>query len=138
MRWAQAAIDAEPDNPRAYLELVFVQSNADDPESCEPTADRIIELLPEPIDWPFLAARDEFLMANLGYCLQQLGRNELALRAYQAADYQGMDEGWLHSNLSYVAQFRLDRPDLAAVHAARAIELEGRSLYDADTLTDRQ
>ncbi|MBF9043301.1 hypothetical protein HKCCE4037_08185 [Rhodobacterales bacterium HKCCE4037] len=134
LQWAQAAIDAEPENPRAYGEMLFALVDGDDPALCEDLAGQVMDLLPHPVDWPFMAARDEHLMGNLGYCMQTLGRDSLALQAYRAAEAQGLDTAWLYSNMSYLAYFRLERADLGAEYATRAVELGGRSLYDADTL----
>lgn len=120
-RWAQAAIDAEPDNPRAYASMLTAHNNSDTPENCAPYADLIIERLHDPIDWPFDVADHEYLMGNLGFCLYTLERHDEALQALQAADYMGLEEGWFYEDLASLAYYALERDEIALDAATRAL-----------------
>ncbi len=134
LRWAQAAIDAEPDNPRAYIQMLVIATNGDDTAACDPVVEAVVAALPDPVDWPFQAAPDEYLMGTLALCLADLERNDEALQAFQSADFMGLDDHWFLTNYSYYAQYVFDRPDIGAEHAIRALETGERNLYDADTL----
>ena len=133
-RWAQAAIDAEPDNARAYLEMLALQNNGDDVSTCLPTAERIIDLLEPPVDWAFTATPDPYLMGNLGFCLSRMDQPELAMQALLAADYMELEEAWLYSEISYVAYIQLDQPERALAYSTRAMEVGERNIYDVDTI----
>lgn len=133
-RWAQAAIDAEPDNPRAYLEMLSILTTGDDVTTCVPIAERVMDLLGHPIDWAFTATPDAYLMGNLGYCLSRTGRPELAMQALLAADYMELEEAWIYSEIAYVAYIHLDQFERAMTYANRSLEAGERNIYDADTI----
>lgn len=122
-RMAEAAIAATPDNPRAYLELLYLQANSGEDPLCLEVADQVISLLPHPIDWPFERARNSYLMGNLGYCLHINERYDEALRAYQSAEYMGLNEQWLFHQLANLSYY-----DLGEGHDERAIEAGMRAL----------
>lgn len=86
LRWALAAIAAEPENANAYFGLLNIRNNSDDPTSCAPVAEQIMENLSAPIDWPFSGLQQPYLLGNLGVCLHWLERYEEALQAYLAAE----------------------------------------------------
>lgn len=134
MRWAQAAIDTEPNNPRAYLEMLAILNNDGDRPSCLPVAEQVMDLLPHPIDWPFMAASSPYLLGNIGYCLSRNDQAELAMRALLAADNMGLVESWAYTEISYIAYAQLEQYERAIDYATLAIETGGRNLYDADTI----
>lgn len=123
LRMAEAAIAADPDNPRAYLELLYLQVNDGAGYDCLDIADRVISLLPHPIDWPFARNASPHLMGNLGYCLQVNERYDEALRAYQSAEHMGLDEQWLFHYIADISYF-----DLGVGHEERAIAAGMRAL----------
>ncbi len=133
-RWAQAAIDAEPENARAYQDMLVVTNNSGDPASCEPYADRVISLLRDPIDWAFDVSGSPYLMGNLGYCLHWVGRHDEALQAYLAAEYLGLDEKWLFSNLGRLSYYDLEEDWRAIAAATRALTYEDPNPSDVYVL----
>lgn len=133
-RWAQAAIDAEPDNPRAYLEMLTILNNSDDVTSCMPVAEQVMDLLEHPIDWAFTATHDTYLMGNLGFCLSRTNRPELAMQALLAADFMGLEEAWLYTEISYLAFITFEQFDRAVEYSLLAMELDEPNIYDADTV----
>lgn len=134
LRWAQAAIDAEPDDPRAYLEMLGVLINDGVDESCLPLSEQIITLLQPPVDWAFAAEPDPYLMGNLGYCLSRNDQPELAMQALLAADYMEMEEAWLFGEISYVAYAFLEQYERAIEYSLLAMAADEPTMYDVDTV----
>ncbi|WP_224813829.1 lipopolysaccharide assembly protein LapB [Hasllibacter sp. MH4015] len=134
MRWAQAAIDAEPDNPRAYLELLIARTDGDDPESCGAVADQIIDRLGPSVDWAFDPSADPYLLGNLGYCLHWAERHEEAMQAYNAADYVGLSEEWFYSDVARLAFYSLEQDDRAVEAATQALAFDDPHIDDVYVL----
>ncbi|MEX3016522.1 hypothetical protein [Gymnodinialimonas hymeniacidonis] len=133
-RWAQAAVDAEPDNPRAYHSNLLLAVYSDEPTSCEPVADQIISLLRHPIDWAFDVSADASLMGDLGYCLHYLERHEEAMTAYLAAEYLGLEAQWFFSDMARIAFYSLEQDHRAIAAATRALSMGETNIDDVAVL----
>lgn len=131
-RLAETAIAAAPDNPSAYLELLFIQVNNDETSAYVEAADQVISLLSHPLDWPFEDQRTSYLMGILWYCLHINERHEEALRAYQSAEYMGLDESWFFHHLADLSYYHLGENHLERALATGMRPLSYDTQYEQD------
>ena len=139
LEWAQAAIDAEPTNPRAYTEMLYIQTVGEDPESCAPVGDAAMAQMGNPYDWAFDPRIDGDLLINLADCLYWQSRTDEAMAAFQAADYlDEVDSRWLFSSMAYLSLYAFRDYQDAARYASQALNEGDPHITDVHLLITAQ